>query len=82
MYYDDEVYHSLHVVQFSFPMYKHTHTHTPPRIQMLPGVMLKELAISVSSNDDSYMPKNLVVQVGNREGSLREVKTLTIPRCV
>lgn len=53
------------------------------RIQMLPGVLLKELSISVSSNDDSYMPKSLAVLVGNREGALKEIKTPTIPRyCV
>ena len=56
------------------------HFNSPSRIQMIPGVLLKELAISVNSNDDSYMPKNLAVLVGNREGALREVKTLIIPR--
>ena len=47
---------------------------------MIPGVLLKELAISVNSSDDSYMPKNLAVLVGNREGALKEVKSLIIPR--
>lgn len=49
---------------------------------MLPGVMLKELAISVNSSDDSYMPKNIAVLVGNVEGSLRQVKTVVVPRWV
>ena len=47
---------------------------------MLPGVMLKELAVAVDSNDDSYMPKTIVVQVGNSESSLRDFKTHTVPR--
>ena len=49
---------------------------------MLAGVFVKELAISVSSNDDSYMPKNIAILVGNNESQLKEVKTLTIPRYV
>ena len=52
------------------------------RIHMLPGVMVKELAISVNSNDDSYMPKNIAILVGNHEGKLKEVKTLSVPRLV
>ena len=47
---------------------------------MLPGVMVKDLSISVNSSDDSYMPKNLTVSVGNTEGGLREIKKLTVPR--
>ena len=58
------------------------HTHTP-RIHMLPGVMVKELAISVNTSDDSYMPKNLTVSVGHQETSLKEIRKLTVPRaCV
>ena len=59
----------------SLPPPPHTH-----RVQMLPGVMVKELALSVISSDDSYMPKLLTVSVGNTENSLREVKKLTVPR--
>jgi hypothetical protein len=47
---------------------------------MIPGILLKELSVSVSSDDDSYMPKNLTVMVGNHEGALKEIKTLVIPR--
>ena len=50
------------------------------RVHMLPGVMVKDLAISVSSADDSYMPKSLTVSVGNSESSLKEIKKLTVPR--
>ena len=50
------------------------------RIKMIPGILLKELAISVSSDDDSYMPKNLTVVVGNHEGALKEIKSTVIPR--
>lgn len=47
---------------------------------MLPGVMVKELAISVDSNDDSYMPRNIAILVGSSESSLKEIKTVTVPR--
>lgn len=47
---------------------------------MLPGVMVKELAVSVNSSDDSYMPKVFTVSVGNQEGSLKEMKRLNVPR--
>ena len=47
---------------------------------MLPGVKVKELAIGVSSNDDSYMPKSIVVSAGNAESHLREIKNVTVPR--
>ena len=47
---------------------------------MCPGIVLRELAISVKSSDDSYMPRNVTVSVGNSESSLREIKKLTIPR--
>ena len=44
------------------------------------GVLVKELAITVDSSDDSYMPKNITVSVGDSESSLKELKRLTIPR--
>ena len=49
---------------------------------MIPGTLLKELTITVNSSDDSYMPKNVAVLVGNRDSSLREIKSLVIPRYV
>ncbi len=47
---------------------------------MLAGVQVKELAITVDSTDDSYMPKNLVVSVGESESSLKEIKRVNVPR--
>ena len=47
---------------------------------MQPGMLLKELAVSVNSDDDSYMPKNIGLLVGNHEGSLKEIKKLVVPR--
>ena len=47
---------------------------------MLPGLLVKELGVMVDSSDDSYMPKNLVVLVGNSETNLTELKALTVPR--
>lgn len=47
---------------------------------MLSGLLVKELAVMVDSNDDSYMPKNLAILVGNSETNLTELKTLTVPR--
>ena len=47
---------------------------------MLRGVLVKELAITVDSSDDSYMPKNITVMVGNSESSLKELKSLQVPR--
>ena len=41
---------------------------------------MQELAVSVRSSDDSYMPKVMAVSVGNSESSLREIKTINIPR--
>ncbi len=52
------------------------------RITLLPGVMVQELAVSVKSGDDSYMPKAISIFVGNSESSLKEIKTLQIPRSV
>ena len=47
---------------------------------MISGVLLKELAIGVDSNDDSYMAKNISVLVGNSESNLKELKSVTVPR--
>ena len=47
---------------------------------MVPGVIVKELSISVNSSDDSYMPKSIVVSMGTSESNLREVKKSNIPR--
>lgn len=47
---------------------------------MLPRVVVKELSVSIHSSDDSYMPKNFTVTVGDSEGSLREVKKVFVPR--
>lgn len=50
------------------------------RLHMCSGVMVKELALSIKSSDDSYMPKLLTISVGNTENALREIKRLTVPR--
>ncbi len=47
---------------------------------MSPGVRLKELTISVNSADDSYMPKTVSISVGNTPASLKEIKSVSIPR--
>jgi len=47
---------------------------------MQPGVLVKELGVMVDTGDDSYMPKTIVVLVGNRESSLTQLKTVTVPR--
>ena len=47
---------------------------------MLPGVLLKELTIAVDSNDDSYMPKVIIIQIGNSEGAMKDFKTVNVPR--
>ncbi len=44
--------------------------------------MIQELAVSVRSGDDSYMPKAISISVGNSESSLKEIKTIQIPRSV
>ncbi len=49
---------------------------------MARGVLVKELAIAVDTNDDSYMPKNIAVLAGNMENSLKEIRVLQVPRCV
>ena len=52
----------------------------PPRIHMLPGVMVKELSVNVKSSDDSYMPKSFTISVGQTENHLKEVKRVSVPR--
>ena len=52
------------------------------RLHVLPGVIVKELSIAVDTSDDSYMPKELAVLVGNSESGLRELRTVTVPRWV
>ena len=47
---------------------------------MLPGMTVRELAVTVDTRDDSYMPRTIVVSVGNSENSLSDVKTVHIPR--
>lgn len=49
---------------------------------MVKGVMLKELAVAVDTNDDSYMPKNLSVLVGNSENNLKDIRSVQVPRCL
>ena len=43
-------------------------------------MIVKELSIAVDTGDDSYMPKELAVLVGNSEAGLRELKTVMVPR--
>jgi hypothetical protein len=50
------------------------------RLHMLPGIAVRELAISVQSSDDSYMPRTIVISVGNSEQRLSEIKTVQVPR--
>ena len=57
-----------------------SHSLVLPRVHMLPGIRLKELAVAVNSSDDSYMPKIMTVSVGNSPLHMREVKSHTIPR--
>ena len=47
---------------------------------MLPGMAVRELAVSVQSSDDSYMPSTIVVSVGNSDQRMTEIKTVHIPR--
>eukprot|EP00731_Ephydatia_muelleri_P019637 Em0012g462a len=51
------------------------------RLHMLPGVIVKELAIAVNATDNSFMPKDLTVSAGYSEAGLRELKTVTVPKC-
>ena len=41
---------------------------------------VRELAVSVQSSDDSYMPRTVVVSVGNSNQRMMEIKTVNIPR--
>lgn len=52
------------------------------RLHMLPGVIVKELAIAVNATDNSFMPKDLTVSAGYSEAGLRELKTVTVPKWV
>lgn len=47
---------------------------------MLPGMALRELAVSVQSSDDSYMPRTIVISVGSSDQHLAEIKTVQVPR--
>ena len=47
---------------------------------MLPGMAVRELAVSVQSGDDSYMPRTIAVSVGSSEHRLAEIKTVQVPR--
>ena len=47
---------------------------------MLPGMTVRELSVTVDSSDDSYMPRTIVVLVGNVEKQLQEIKTVHVPR--
>lgn len=49
------------------------------RLNMKPNVILKSLSINVASNDQSYMPKEVVVSVGKGD-ALREFREVRIPR--
>lgn len=47
---------------------------------MLPGMAVRELSVNVDSNDDSYMPRTIIISVGNSEKQLVDIKTVHIPR--
>lgn len=47
---------------------------------MLPGMTVRELAVTVDTRDESYMPRTIVVSVGNTENSLSDVRTVHVPR--
>ena len=47
---------------------------------MLPGMSVCELTVIVDTNDESYMPRTVVISVGNIEKNLSEIKTIHIPR--
>ena len=55
------------------------YTSTMFRLHMLPGVIVKELAIAVDATDNSFMPKDLVVLAGYSQAGLRKLKTITVP---
>ena len=46
---------------------------------MKPDVVLRRLAISVASNDHSYMPQLVSVAVGKNRRSLQEIRDIRIP---
>ena len=52
------------------------------RVQMLPGIRLKNFSVGLSTSDDSYMPKTIAVSVGNTPTNLKEIKQYSIPRYV
>lgn len=45
---------------------------------MKKNVVVKQLMIYVFANDQSYMPKEIVISVG-RNNSLREIKEVRVP---
>ncbi|XP_046876692.1 LOW QUALITY PROTEIN: zinc finger ZZ-type and EF-hand domain-containing protein 1 [Hypomesus transpacificus] len=49
------------------------------RLKMKPDVVLRRLAISVASNDHSYMPQLVSVAVGKNRRSLQEIRDIRIP---
>lgn len=49
------------------------------RLNMKPNVILQLLSINVASNDQSYMPKDIVISVGKGD-AMREFKEVRIPR--
>lgn len=69
-------------LHLSAPAHLHcvTLTLSTSRIHTIPGVIVKELSVAVDTGDDSYMPKELAVLVGNSEAGLRELKTVMVPR--
>lgn len=50
------------------------------RVHMLPGIKVSEVLISVNTTDESYMPANIVVSVGNSPHYMKEIKTVNIPK--
>ena len=47
---------------------------------MLPGMAVRELALSVQSSDDSYMPRSIIISVGSSENRMTEIRTVQVPR--
>jgi hypothetical protein len=50
------------------------------RVALLPGTVISELSVTVESSDESYMPQHITVSVGNVKTSLKEIKTVFIPK--
>ena len=50
------------------------------RLRMRNNVVIKQLSVSVSASDQSYMPQVITVSVGKNCHSLREIKEVRIPR--